>query len=159
MFTLRLWYSVTCHEIPPILKYHIPGRRSYIELVTKDHLFWEDIFMGKWSSLSKTGSTVTPCELWSLRIQGMSRYRNLSLWCQTGGVQAHNLTVESLVESPGPEPQDQQSSLSIAKRDWLSWCLFRWLCNIIRLSLHFRTTHGTKKIWSYIASGLKMMLI
>ncbi len=33
------------------------------------------------------------------------------------------------------------------------------LCKCVQWSLYFKTTHGTKKMWSYIASGLKIKVI
>ncbi len=33
------------------------------------------------------------------------------------------------------------------------------LCVYLQWSRYFKTTHGTKKLWSYIAGGLKIMVI
>ncbi len=34
-----------------------------------------------------------------------------------------------------------------------------YVCLYVQWSLYFKTTHGTKKMWSYIPGGLKIKVI
>ncbi len=55
-----------------------------------------------------------------------------------------------------PKADLQQGKIMFRMR--LQWHLY-FTVMLLQWSLYFKTTHGTKKMWSYIAGGLKKVVI
>ncbi len=70
-------------------------------------------------------------------------------------------------ESYNREDKILCSNIKLRNCYWFCLCLAHvhgqdlplYTLQLIQWSLYFKTTHGTKKIWSYIAGGLKIKVI